>query len=237
MLPTEDALWSAKNSPSVSASVLAIRPPPPTPTVSPSASLAKSPSAPKFWSSTTAITAPSTKPTSRSTPTAPHPAPRQYRPARKSECHYPHRRIQRPRRPRKGSGPSRRRLHSRRAGLTNVGIVHPDAGFWPSRAARQEFGTLLIIDETHTICTGPGGYTAPTDLHPDIFVIGKAVAGGIPAATYGCTAAVAEKITTAFIWKIATPAASAAPWPATRSRSRRCAPLSKMSSRPKPSPT
>ena len=80
--------------------------------------------------------------------------------------------------------------------LTNVGIVHPDAGYWEKAAQlARNFGTLLIIDETHTICTGPGGYTRAHGLHPDIFVIGKAVAGGIPAATYGCTAAVAEKIT------------------------------------------
>src|ERR1700729_1365205 len=80
--------------------------------------------------------------------------------------------------------------------LTNVGIVHPNAGYWEKAAQlAKKFGTLLIIDETHTICTGPGGYTRAHGLHPDIFVIGKAIAGGIPAATYGCTAAVAEKIT------------------------------------------
>src|SRR5271154_1058905 len=80
--------------------------------------------------------------------------------------------------------------------LTNVGIVHPEPGYWEKAAQlAKNFGTLLIIDETHTICTGPGGYTRAHGLHPDIFVIGKAIAGGIPAATYGCTAAVAEKIT------------------------------------------
>ena len=80
--------------------------------------------------------------------------------------------------------------------LTNVGIVHPEPGYWEKTAQlAKKFGTLLIIDETHTICTGPGGYTRAHGLHPDIFVIGKAIAGGIPAATYGCTAAVAEKIT------------------------------------------
>ena len=80
--------------------------------------------------------------------------------------------------------------------LTNVGIVHPEPGYWEKTAQlAKKFGTLLIIDETHTICTGPGGYTRAHGLHPDIFVIGKAIAGGIPAAAYGCTAAVAEKIT------------------------------------------
>src|SRR6202789_3397928 len=80
--------------------------------------------------------------------------------------------------------------------LTNVGIVHPEPGYWEKTAQlAKKFGTLLIIDETHTICTGPGGSPRAHGLHPDIFVIGKAIAGGIPAATYGCTAAVAEKIT------------------------------------------
>jgi glutamate-1-semialdehyde 2,1-aminomutase len=80
--------------------------------------------------------------------------------------------------------------------LTNVGIVHPDPGYWEKAAQlAKEFGTLLIIDETHTICTGPGGYTRAHGLHPDIFVIGKPIAGGVPAATYGCTADVAAKIT------------------------------------------
>jgi glutamate-1-semialdehyde 2,1-aminomutase len=80
--------------------------------------------------------------------------------------------------------------------LTNVGIVHPEAGYWEKATAlARKFGTLLIIDETHTICTGPGGYTRAHGLHPDIFVIGKAIASGVPAATYGCTADVAAKIT------------------------------------------
>ena len=79
--------------------------------------------------------------------------------------------------------------------LTNVGIVHPEPGYWEKAATlARKFGTLLIIDETHTICTGPGGYTRAHGLHPDIFVIGKPIASGVPAATYGCTADVAEQI-------------------------------------------
>ena len=80
--------------------------------------------------------------------------------------------------------------------LTNVGIVHPEPGYWEKATAlARKFGTLLIIDETHTICTGPGGYTRAHGLKPDIFVIGKPIASGVPAATYGCTADVAQKIT------------------------------------------
>ncbi len=79
--------------------------------------------------------------------------------------------------------------------LTNVGIVHPDPGYWQKAAAlARNFGTLLIIDETHTICAGPGGYARVHGLCPDIFVIGKSIASGVPAATYGCTADVATRI-------------------------------------------
>ena len=53
---------------------------------------------------------------------------------------------------------------------------------------------MLFRSETHTICTGPGGYTRAHGLHPDIFVIGKPIASGVPAATYGCTAEVAAEI-------------------------------------------
>jgi glutamate-1-semialdehyde 2,1-aminomutase len=80
--------------------------------------------------------------------------------------------------------------------MTNVGIVHPDPGYWQSAAElARRYGTLLIVDETHTICAGPGGYAREHDIKPDMFVIGKPVASGLPAGTYGCTAAVAEKIT------------------------------------------
>jgi glutamate-1-semialdehyde 2,1-aminomutase len=80
--------------------------------------------------------------------------------------------------------------------MTNVGIVHPQPGYWQSAAElARRFGTLLIVDETHTICAGPGGYAREHDIKPDMFVIGKPIASGLPAGTYGCTADVAEKVT------------------------------------------
>jgi glutamate-1-semialdehyde 2,1-aminomutase len=80
--------------------------------------------------------------------------------------------------------------------MTNVGIVHPDPGYWAAAddLARRH-GTLLLFDETHTICCGPGGYTREHSLKPDLFVIGKPIASGLPAGTYGCSAEVAEQIT------------------------------------------
>jgi len=79
--------------------------------------------------------------------------------------------------------------------MTNVGIIHPDAGYHDAlRELSRKYGTLLIIDETHTICTGPDGYTRAHNLHPDFFVLGKPIASGLPAATYGFTAEVGERI-------------------------------------------
>jgi glutamate-1-semialdehyde 2,1-aminomutase len=51
-----------------------------------------------------------------------------------------------------------------------------------------------VIDETHTFCAGPGGYTGAAELEPDLLTIGKAIAAGVPAAAYGMTEAVAERV-------------------------------------------
>lgn len=79
--------------------------------------------------------------------------------------------------------------------LTNVGIVLPDPGFHQQmRELTRKHGTLLILDETHTICAGPGGYTRQENLDPDFLVFGKPIAGGVPGATYGFTQQVADSI-------------------------------------------
>jgi glutamate-1-semialdehyde 2,1-aminomutase len=79
--------------------------------------------------------------------------------------------------------------------MTNVGIVHPARGFHKTlRELTHKHGTLLIIDETHTICAGPGGYTRAEDLQPDFLVFGKPIAGGVPGAAYGFTQEVATRI-------------------------------------------
>jgi glutamate-1-semialdehyde 2,1-aminomutase len=81
--------------------------------------------------------------------------------------------------------------------LTNVGIVHPEPGFHATlRDLTRRAGTLLIIDETHTICSGPGGYTRAHGLEPDMLTLGKPVGGGVPAAVYGLSEAVAERVRT-----------------------------------------
>ncbi|HEX9517979.1 MAG TPA: transaminase [Streptosporangiaceae bacterium] len=73
--------------------------------------------------------------------------------------------------------------------LTNAGIVLPEPGFHAAlRHLTRANGSLLILDETHTLCCGPGGYTREYQLEPDIVVVGKAIAGGLPAGAYGFTA-------------------------------------------------
>jgi glutamate-1-semialdehyde 2,1-aminomutase len=79
--------------------------------------------------------------------------------------------------------------------LTNIGIVLPEEGFWDSvRELCDTYGTLLLIDETHTISAGPGGCTAAWGLRPDILVIGKSIGGGVPSGAYGLTQEVADRI-------------------------------------------
>jgi glutamate-1-semialdehyde 2,1-aminomutase len=79
--------------------------------------------------------------------------------------------------------------------MTNVGIILPEQNYWPAATElMRRYGSLFIADETHSICAGPGGCTRLWNLQPDIFVLGKAIAGGIPGATYGCSEEVAQRI-------------------------------------------
>jgi len=79
--------------------------------------------------------------------------------------------------------------------MTNIGIVHPEPGFHDAlRRITRETGTLLILDETHTISAGPGGFTAAQGLSPDLLTVGKPLAGGVPAAVYGMTAELGARV-------------------------------------------
>ncbi|THD81590.1 aspartate aminotransferase family protein [Aliigemmobacter aestuarii] len=76
--------------------------------------------------------------------------------------------------------------------MTNSCMVLPQAGFHDAlRQLSRRHGALLIIDETHTISSGLGGYSRVHSLSPDIFVVGKCVAGGMPTAVWGMTPDVA----------------------------------------------
>ena len=79
--------------------------------------------------------------------------------------------------------------------MTNVGIVLPEVGYLQGvEALAKEFGSLLIIDETHTISVGPGGMTGELGLRPDFLTIGKAIGGGFPTGAFGMTQSVADSI-------------------------------------------
>ncbi len=85
--------------------------------------------------------------------------------------------------------------------MTNVGIVLPDPGWHDAvRAACTGSGTLLVIDETHTLCAGPGGMTSRDGLHPDVVVVGKTIAGGVPAGAWGMRPDLAEAVSSSLEW-------------------------------------
>lgn len=79
--------------------------------------------------------------------------------------------------------------------MTNIGMVLPQPGYW--EAAQQlikRHGSLLVIDETHTISSGPGGYAQAHGMRPDALVVGKPIGGGIPCAVYGFTEELARRV-------------------------------------------
>lgn len=87
--------------------------------------------------------------------------------------------------------------------MTNVGIVLPDEDYHAAlREATRRHGTLLIIDETHTLCAGPGGYTRAHDLDPDVLTIGKAIGGGVPCGAYGLSDKVAARVLANTLWEV-----------------------------------
>jgi glutamate-1-semialdehyde 2,1-aminomutase len=78
--------------------------------------------------------------------------------------------------------------------MTNIGMVLPEADYWrEAQALMRRYGTLLVIDETHTISCGPGGYAKAHGLEADLFVLGKPVGGGFPCAVYGFSAEFAAR--------------------------------------------
>ncbi|CAL4867281.1 Glutamate-1-semialdehyde 2,1-aminomutase [Asticcacaulis sp. MM231] len=79
--------------------------------------------------------------------------------------------------------------------MTNCGMIQPIDGFNETlRELCTQYGSILILDETHTLSSGPSGYAGAHTLKPDMFVIGKAIAGGIPAAVWGVTLEIAARM-------------------------------------------
>ena len=78
--------------------------------------------------------------------------------------------------------------------MTNIGMVLPQPGFWEqAQALIQKNGAMLVMDETHTISSGPGGYARAHGLSPDAVVVGKPLGGGMPCAAYGFSAELAQR--------------------------------------------
>jgi hypothetical protein len=168
MLPTEQAFIAGGSSPTPSApSAGRSRPRPPMPTASRSASRAPSPGDPASLSSRAAITAPSMTRWSRWTTTARRSTAPASGPGRRPA---PHRRLRRVQRSCVGRGASEGRLHRRDPDRTGDDqFLHGPARARFPRGLRRlatQYGALLIIDETHTISTGHGGYTRTHGLSP-----------------------------------------------------------------------
>jgi len=79
--------------------------------------------------------------------------------------------------------------------MTNRGIILPDPGYHKAlRRLTKRYGTLLIIDETHTLCCGVGGYTREHGLKPDMITMGKPLASGVPVAAFGISQYVSDRV-------------------------------------------
>ncbi|MGN6521853.1 MAG: aspartate aminotransferase family protein [Actinomycetes bacterium] len=79
--------------------------------------------------------------------------------------------------------------------MTNIGIVLPEPGYHEAlRELTRQHGTLLVIDETHTLCAGPGGMTRAEGLQPDVVTSGKAIGAGVPSGAFGMTEELADRI-------------------------------------------
>jgi glutamate-1-semialdehyde 2,1-aminomutase len=78
--------------------------------------------------------------------------------------------------------------------MTNIGMVLPEPGYWQvAQVLIRRHGAALVLDETHTISCGPGGYARAHGLQADAIVLGKPVGGGVPCAAYGFSAEWAER--------------------------------------------
>jgi glutamate-1-semialdehyde 2,1-aminomutase len=79
--------------------------------------------------------------------------------------------------------------------MTNIGMVRDTPGFLRElRRLCDETGTILVLDETHTISSGYGGHSNMHGPKPDILVVGKSIGGGVPCAVYGFTDEIAKRM-------------------------------------------
>ena len=79
--------------------------------------------------------------------------------------------------------------------MTNAGFLLPERGFHDVlRRATRDAGTLLALDETHTLVCAYGGLGGDWGLEPDFLTLGKSIAAGVPLATYGMRDEIASLI-------------------------------------------
>ncbi len=79
--------------------------------------------------------------------------------------------------------------------MTNAGFLLPQPGYHEQlRRVTREAGTLLAIDEVHTLPCAYAGLAQAWGLEPDFLTLGKALAAGIPLATYGMRDEIASLI-------------------------------------------
>ena len=72
--------------------------------------------------------------------------------------------------------------------MTNAGVIHPESGYHEAlRRITRDTGTLLAIDETHSLVGAYAGMATELALEPDTITIGKSIAAGVPLGAYGMT--------------------------------------------------
>jgi glutamate-1-semialdehyde 2,1-aminomutase len=72
--------------------------------------------------------------------------------------------------------------------MSNAGFLLPEPGFHAAlRKLTTDAGTLLAIDETHTLVTSYAGLSGAWGLPADFLTVGKSIAAGVPLAAYGMT--------------------------------------------------
>ena len=81
--------------------------------------------------------------------------------------------------------------------MTNAGFLLPEPGFHAAlRELTAAAGTLLAIDETHTLVTAYAGLAGHWRLQPDFLTVGKSIAAGVPLAAYGMSDEIAGFLAT-----------------------------------------
>jgi glutamate-1-semialdehyde 2,1-aminomutase len=78
--------------------------------------------------------------------------------------------------------------------MTNAGIIAPSDGFHAAvRELTRAAGTLLAVDETHSLVGAYGGMGGELGLAADFLTVGKSIAAGVPLGAYGMSSEIAAR--------------------------------------------